>query len=521
LIAQPAPPGQEGPCLIPFARSKSRDAVESPNVFRIVVPLILFLQGIPVQQGGKVTGVLRDDMGIPLEGVRIGAVARGAAIEEAAEGAAMAGLAQTDEQGRFTLENIPPGRYSIAAGRLDLQTYYPGTQSLADATILTITAGETISGINFVLNNTSFGRSPGSGTVRITASIPVRVTMDKGGKVPISAEGKLISLRLESTSGVLDIPIDGVSFVVPGPVATDFRLSVQDLPDTYEVKSIAYGATAIPQGIFRLSAANFPTVAAAPAPVTVTLPSSTGAPATETELRAFLDALSRGAAAAPLQTTQSTSVIVYSGNPLKPATTPPSTLSITLGEVAKPPSGGVRVSGNTTATRDRRRVYISGKPGVVFTDGSFEFRDVPPGRHLIASTGNGRPMAAVLVVGDKNVDGVELKETLLLPDDARVPKDPRPAGDVAPGTTVPLARITGTVIEELSKTPITEGEIQVRSGDASRTVSIDSTGRFEFSALLPGTYDLRLQIFGHTTVGPTVVVEDKNIDLEVTSRRLY
>ena len=481
----------------------------------MLVPLMLLLQGIPVQQSGKVTGVLRDDMGVPLEGVRIAAVARGASIEEAAEGAAMAGLGQTDDQGRFTLEDIPPGRYSIAAGRLDLQTYYPGTQSLNGATILTVTAGETISGINFVLNNTSFGRSPGSGTMRITTLIPVRVKMEKGGAVPISADGKFISLRLESTSGVITIPIDGVSFVVPGPVATDFRVSVEELPDIYEVRSIAYGPTVIPQGIFRLSAANFPTIAAAPTPATIALPPPTGTPNTEAELRAALTALQGGT------TIANTSVIVFSVNPLKPAATPPSMLSITLGEIERPAVAGVRVSGKATATREKRRVYISGKPGVVFTDGAFEFRDVPPGRHLIASTGNTRPMAAVLVVGDKNLDGIELNETVLLPDDARVPRNPMPSGNVAPGTIVPLAHISGIVVEEASKAPITEGEIQVRSGDSFRAVSIDSTGHFEFSALLPGTYDLRLQIFGHTTVGPTVVVEDKNIDLEVTSRRLY
>jgi hypothetical protein len=506
-------------------------------VFRILVPIIFLLQGIPVQQGGKVTGVLRDNTGAPLEGVRIAAVARGGTIEDAASGAAMAGLAQTDEQGRFTLEDVPPGRYSIAAGRLDLQTYYPGTQSLADATILTVTAGETVSGINFVLNNTSFGRSAGSGTPRITASIPVRVTMENGGKLPISADGKLIYLRLESTSGVVAIPIDGVSFLVPGPVATDFRVSVEDLPDIYEVKSIAYGSTAVPQGIFRLTAANFPTLAAGL--TTFVMPSPL--PSTEAELRTLLDSIVRlgqtvpsqpPAQASPNSPSLAASLLtspgflagyiqgLTSGGSLKPAATPPSTLTITLGEVTNQLTGGVRVSGKT-GNRDKRRAYISGKPGVVFADGSFEFRTVPPGRHLIAATGNGRAFAAVIVVGDKNVDGIELTETPLLPDDARVPKDPMPAGDLAPGTVVPLARITGVVIEETSKMPLTEGEVQIRSGDSFRMVNIDSTGRFEFTSLLPGTYELRMQIFGHTSVGPTIVVEDKNVDLEVTSRRLY
>jgi len=500
-------------------------ALELPNVFRFLVPIIFLLQGIPVQQSGKVSGVLRDSTGVPLEGVRIAAVARGGAIEEAALGAAMAGLAQTDEQGRFTLEDVPPGRYSIAAGRLDLQTYYPGTQSLADATVLTVTAGATISGINFVLNNTSFGRAAGSGTQPITAAIPVQVRMEQGGKVPVVANGRSISLRLESASALLTIPIDGISFVVPGPVAADFRVVVENLPDIYEVKSIAYGSSVITQGIFRLTAANFPTIAAAPAPSAINAPANT----LEAELRAVLDQLARSRTAAAAQPGQpqpapippSTLVYIYSSpNSLKPAATPPSALTITLGEVARSSTSGVRVTG-VMNTQGKRAVYISGRPGIVFADGTFEFRDVQPGRHLIASISYSRPYAAVVVVGDRNLEGVDLKETFILPDDVRVPKDPMPAGTFAPGEIVPLARISGTVIEQASKALITEGEIAIHSGDSFRAVPIDSTGRFETFTLLPGTYTLRMQIFGHSTVGPTVVVEDKDINLEVPARRLY
>src|SRR5262252_2758482 len=209
--------------------------------------------------------------------------------------------------------------------------------------------------------------------------------------------------------------------------------------------------------------------------------------------------------------TNGPSRIVFSGTSLKPSATPPSTLTITLGEVAKPSTGGVRVSGRT-GSRDTRRVYISGTPGIVFADGSFEFRDVPPGRHLIASIGATRPFAAVVAVGDKNVEGIELKEAFLLPDDARFPKDPLPAGNYAPGTIVPPVRLSGTVVEEVSRKPITEGEIILRNGDATRTATLDSEGRFEFSPLLPGNYDLRLQIFGHGTVGPTVNIDDKDIN---------
>src|SRR5262245_51801407 len=120
---------------------------------------LLLLQGIPVQQGGTVTGILRDATGRPIEGVRVAAVAKAGTPEEALGAAAMAGLAQTDAQGRFTLENVPAGRYVIAAGRLDRQTYYPGTSRQEDATVVTITPGVVIPQINFVLADTSQGRA--------------------------------------------------------------------------------------------------------------------------------------------------------------------------------------------------------------------------------------------------------------------------------------------------------------------------------------------------------------------------
>src|SRR5688572_24381305 len=227
----------------------------------LLVCLILLIQGIPVQRGGTVTGVLRDSQGNHVPGVRMGAVARPDAIEQAPSGGAMAGLAETDQQGRFTLENIPPGTYYIAAGRLDLQTYYPGTQNMADATAVTIVAGAAVSNVNFILNSTSLGRS-NSGlqtTQTLSATVPVRVAMEGGGKLPVSADGKLVLVRLQPNAGNSQaIPIDGSAFTV-GP-AGDFRVSVENLPQNYAVKSILYGATDVTQGWFRLTAANFPIV---------------------------------------------------------------------------------------------------------------------------------------------------------------------------------------------------------------------------------------------------------------------
>ncbi len=457
-------------------------------MLRVLVSLILLIQGIPVQQGGTVTGVLRDSQGNPLAGVRMAAVAHASSIEETITAAAMAGLAETDEQGRFTLENIPPGRYSIAAGRLDLQTYYPGTQNLAVAEVLTIAAGTTMSGINFVLSDTSSGRGRGGpAPPNFTAMVPVRIIVENGEKLPISAGGRLIAVRLESGASFWTIPITGSSFTVSGPVTADFRVLLENLPDSFEVKSIAYGSTDITKGSFRLTNANFPTLSSSPS------------------IAALLR--SRGLAQ-------------DSSSNLTPALTPPSSVSITIGRAARAPSGGVRVSGWAVNT-DKRSFLISGRPGTVFSDESFEFDRVPPGRHLVAAMNTAIPKAAVIVVGNKDVEGIELKATFLLPNDARVARDPLPPGAYSAGTILPMARLTGTVLEEGTRNRITEGEIEVRLGDYSRKVPIDTNGHFETFYLLPGTYELRFQIFGHSTTGPTVRVEDKEIEMELTSRRLF
>ena len=449
---------------------------------------LLLIQGIPGQQGGTVTGILRDSQGNPLAGVRMAAVAHASSIEETITTAAMAGLAETDEQGLFTLENIPPGRYSIAAGRLDLQTYYPGTQNLAVAEVLTIAAGTTLSAINFVLNDSSAGRGRG-GTEppKFTTTIPVRIVVENGGKLPVSAGGNLIAIRLESAVSYWTIPITGNSFTVSGPVTADFRVLLENLPDSFEVKSITYGSTDITKSSFRLTNANFPTLSLSPS----------------------IAALLRARGLAP-----------DSSSNLNPAQTPPSSVSIAIGRAARASSGGVRVSGWAVNT-DKRSFVISGRPGVVFSDETFEFDRVPPGRHLVAAVNTAIPKAAVIVVGDKDVEGIELKPTFLLPNDVRVPKDPLPPGPYSAGTTLPMARLVGTVVEEGTRSRITEGEIEVRLGDYSRKVPIDTNGHFETFYLLPGTYDLRFQIFGHSTRGPTVTVEDKEMDMELTSRRLY
>lgn len=80
--------------------------------------LLLLMQQAPngPSEDGVVEGVLKTSAGRPAAGVRVTAVVPPTS-DDTASGAAMASIAQTDAEGRYRLERIPPGQYYIAAGR--------------------------------------------------------------------------------------------------------------------------------------------------------------------------------------------------------------------------------------------------------------------------------------------------------------------------------------------------------------------------------------------------------------------
>ena len=101
---------------------------------------------------GAVTGIVRTAEGNPAAGVRVTAMRSDAADDTLR---AMASLTQTDETGRYRLENVPPGSYFIAAGRVDMPTFYPGTLEIAKGTAISISSSATVADIDFVIRDTS------------------------------------------------------------------------------------------------------------------------------------------------------------------------------------------------------------------------------------------------------------------------------------------------------------------------------------------------------------------------------
>ena len=98
----------------------------------------------------------------------------------------MASVSETDDEGRFRLENIPPGQYYIVAGRLDLPTFYPGTLDLSSGTAIKIAAGETRAGMDFTLKESSV-RSLylDASNAMTTVGAYIRV-VGTGGKFPVT-----------------------------------------------------------------------------------------------------------------------------------------------------------------------------------------------------------------------------------------------------------------------------------------------------------------------------------------------
>jgi hypothetical protein len=57
----------------------------------------------------------------------------------------------TNNSGEYKVDDIPPGRYFITSGLVDLPTYYPGVSDVSGATVVRITAGATVSGVDFAM----------------------------------------------------------------------------------------------------------------------------------------------------------------------------------------------------------------------------------------------------------------------------------------------------------------------------------------------------------------------------------
>lgn len=239
----------------------------------LVLMLIMSAQGVSATpEAGRVTGVLRTTAGAPASKVRVSVKL---SSENPAD-AALVGLGETDETGYFVLENIPPGRYYVIAGRVDRPTIYPGTLEAANGTIITVGAGATVEGIDFAIAESSYRpSSPEFLTPRITQiTVPVIVTVEGGGQIPIPADAQSATIHLTPVAGGKDLqtPLNsaGVSVPITPGVTEEYHVRVENLPAGYVVKSIKFDSTDLTTDTLKASLGTLGQTPATPQIVTFT-----------------------------------------------------------------------------------------------------------------------------------------------------------------------------------------------------------------------------------------------------------
>jgi hypothetical protein len=439
----------------------------------LVFLFALLTQGIPVlaDQSGTVTGVVRDVGGKPAPGIRVGAIPVPDSAADLAGASAMVSLSATDESGRYRLENIPPGRYYIAAGRVDFPTYYPGTTALARGTIISISPKVVVDGIDFAMQDSSARVAvpdrPGVTGV-LSFALAIRAAVEGGTKLPVFSPNGFVVVRLTNTANGVrtDVPINAAT--TPMPSATsEFAVSVESVPTGYALKSITVGATDLRSAPLRLSTLTFAPSAVPTAPMVATVPLS---------------------------------------------------ITLSVAAPARAGSSGIRIAGKAPDQK-RRSIYLSGKPGMFYSDGSFEFRGVAPGRYTVATIENPEsphPLGASIVVGNRDIDGVELPEVALLPEDIRSLGPSLGGGSNVAGSATRLPALHLAIVDEQTREPAGPGSVYLL-GPLGTSFDLPSDGRFEFPRMLPGTYNFEIQVFRHKRVNRTVVIEDRDIDLVIAT----
>ncbi len=234
-----------------------------------LLSILLMQNPILRAESGVITGTVRMPDGKPAAGVRVAAVVPPEAGFNSRNSSELAALTQTDEDGSYRLEDVPIGRYYVAAGRVDAPTYYPGVATLAGATAIAVTDGSLLTEIDFVISSESAARPPNrfnplqqyfslfpfnAPPVQVSG----RIILDKdsaGSKLP---EWITLNARNERNPGFAvrgpDVITRSGSQTLRSSVAADgtFTTSlqsgdttilVQGLPDGYAVKSITSGST--------------------------------------------------------------------------------------------------------------------------------------------------------------------------------------------------------------------------------------------------------------------------------------
>ena len=126
--------------------------IAAMNLLKISAALLVW-SAAQLVSGGSITGTIRLSGGGPAAGMRVAAMVV-PGVRLVANGASeLAAITQTDSNGRYQLDGIPPGRYFIVAGAVSSPTFFPGTLVQNAASIVTVTRdARTLTGIDIALS---------------------------------------------------------------------------------------------------------------------------------------------------------------------------------------------------------------------------------------------------------------------------------------------------------------------------------------------------------------------------------
>jgi hypothetical protein len=281
------------------------------------------------------------------------------------------------------------------------------------------------------------------------------------------------------------MPLASTSITVPLAADPEYRVTVENLSTRYVVRSVVWDKTNLVSEVMKL-----------PAPL-LSVPVAPG---------------QQGAIA--FTTTQT--ILGVRTVLILPPLPPVPTIEITLEEIPQAvPRTGVTLSG--TMGPLSTGIEASGMPGSVYADGTFEIRNVPPGRHTILSTPAVRPrVAASIVVGDEDISGIRLQPIQELPRDPHARVTATLEKEYSPGTLLNLATVRGHLIDAATGARFNRGRTIGRITLNGNAIAyfVNNTGEFEIQSLLPGRYDLELWVFGGETYARTLEVRDENMILE-------
>lgn len=204
------------------------------RLFLMVLTLALAGQQSTSTRNGVLAGQLNTPEGRPAATTRVAAMAApepGSPV--ASSTSTLVSIGQTDANGRFRLEDVPPGRYYIVAGQVEFPTYYPGVVALSAATPISVTAGAASPALDFALS-----RANQDGAIEATVSV-------LGTNAPLA--GAQLTLRSPNATSVLTA---GMAYTDADGRATFRNLS----PGQYTVQAQMDGYLGLlPSGITNLA----------------------------------------------------------------------------------------------------------------------------------------------------------------------------------------------------------------------------------------------------------------------------